>query len=332
MYGADVDAIRDLCEFWRDAYDWRWHEARLNTVPGFLCEVDGVDLHFWRLTRPGRDRLPLLLLHGWPGSMVEFFELLGPLSEDFDLVVPSLPGFGFGGKPRERGWGPARIAAAMDALMARLGYERYGVQGGDWGAIIAARLGADHADRVAAIHVNMLVAPPPERPAPEDAEAVAHWRYWRSLQDAYARLQRTKPDSVTVAQSDSPAGLAAWIVEKFRTWSDCDGHPENVFTRDQLLTNVTIYWVTQTITSSARLYWENQHVRSKEGAGRRVEVPTGVACYPKEVVRFPRAWVERRYNVTYWNDMPRGGHFAAMEEPALLANEIRAFFREVGRA
>lgn len=321
MYGADVDAIRDLCEFWRDAYDWRWHEARLNTVPGFLCEVDGVDLHFWRLTRPGRDRLPLLLLHGWPGSMVEFFELLGPLSEDFDLVVPSLPGFGFGGKPRERGWGPARIAAAMDALMARLGYERYGVQGGDWGAIIAARLGADHADRVAAIHVNMLVAPPPERPAPEDAEAVAHWRYWRSLQDAYARLQRTKPDSVTVAQSDSPAGLAAWIVEKFRTWSDVT--PD----RDTLLTNLMFYWAPNSVASAARIYFE----RTQDPPHGRVEVPVGYAAFPQEIFRPPPAWAEPHYNVVRWTDMPRGGHFAALEQPELLLADVRAFFASTSR-
>ena len=222
-YGAKVDTVRDLCEYWRDGYDWRAAEADLNAVPGFLCEVDGVDLHYWHVRGRAPDAFPLLLIHGWPGSIYEFRELLGPLSEQFDLVVPALPGFGFGGKPRERGWGVTRIAAAFDALMSRLGYERYGVQGGDWGGIIAAKLGAAYPERVAGIHVNYVIAPPPPDAGPEHADAVEQYRLWRTYEDAYSRLQRTKPDSLTVGQADSPAGLAAWILEKFRTWSDCDG-------------------------------------------------------------------------------------------------------------
>jgi pimeloyl-ACP methyl ester carboxylesterase len=325
-YGTKVGAIRDLCEYWRDGYDWREHEARLNEIPGFLCEVDGVDLHYWHVRGSGSHRLPLLLIHGWPGSIYEFHRVLGPLSESFDLVVPALPGFGFGGRPRERGWGVSRIAAAFDSLMATLGYGRYGVQGGDWGAIIAAKLGAAYPERVAGIHVNMLVASPPPDPAPEHAEAVEYYRFWRTQEDAYSRLQRTKPDSLTVAQSDSPAGLAAWIIEKFRTWSDCDGDVVGYFGRDALLTNLMFYWAPGSTASAARIYYES----ARDPAGRdergRVEVPVGYAAFPREIFRPPRAWAEPHYAIERWTDMPRGGHFAALEAPELLADDVRAFF------
>jgi epoxide hydrolase len=326
-YGAKVDAVRDLCEYWRDGYDWRHHEAQLNRIPAFLCEVDGVDLHFWHVQGSGPDRLPLLLLHGWPGSIYEFHAVLGPLSDTFDLVVPALPGFGFGGAPRERGWGVSRIAAAFDTLMSSvLGYERYGVQGGDWGAIIAAKLGAAYPQRVAGIHVNMVVARPPADPAPEDAEAVERERLWRTYEDAYSRLQRTKPDSLTIAQSDSPAGLAAWIVEKFRTWSDCDGDVEPYFGRDTLLTNLMFYWAPGSVASAARIYYESLRDPAGRETRGRVEVPVGYAAFPHEIFRPPRAWVERHYAIARWTDMPRGGHFAALEAPDLLVDDVRAFF------
>jgi microsomal epoxide hydrolase len=325
-YGANVETIRDLCEYWRDGYDWRAHEAELNRFPGFLCEVDGVDLHFWHLRSPAPDALPLLLIHGWPGSMYEFHQTLGPLSERFDLVVPALPGFGFGGKPRERGWGVTRIAAAFDTLMSELGYERYGVQGGDWGAIVAAKLGAAYPERVAGIHVNMLIAPPPPDAGPEHAAAVEHYRFWRTYEDAYSRLQRTKPDSLTVGQADSPAGLAAWIVEKFRTWSDCDGDVVGSFGRDALLTNLMFYWAPGSVESAARIYYES----ARDPAGRdergRVEVPVGYAAFPHEIFRPPREWAEAHYAIERWTEMPRGGHFAALEAPELLVDDVRAFF------
>src|SRR5215218_2688715 len=197
-YGAKVDTVRELCDYWRDGYDWRAAEADLNEVPGFLCAIDGVDLHFWHVRGSAPDAFPLLLIHGWPGSIYEFRRLLGPLSEQFDLVVPALPGFGFGGKPRERGWGVTRIAAAFDALMSVLGYERYGVQGGDWGGILAAKLGAAYPGRVAGIHVNYVIAPPPPDAGPQHADAIEQYRHWRTYEDAYSRLQRTKPDSLTV--------------------------------------------------------------------------------------------------------------------------------------
>jgi epoxide hydrolase len=328
-YGAKVDTVRELCDYWRDGYDWRAAEADLNAVPGFLCEVDGVDLHYWHVRGSAPGAFPLLLIHGWPGSMYEFRRLLGPLSEQFDLVVPALPGFGFGGKPRERGWGVTRIAAAFNSLMSVLGYERYGVQGGDWGGILAAKLGAAYPKRVAGIHVNYVIAPPPPDAGPEHADAVEQYRLWRTNEDAYSRLQRTKPDSLTVGQSDSPAGLAAWILEKFRTWSDCDGDVVGYFGRDTLLTNLMFYWAPPahgSAESAARIYYES----ARDPAGReqrgRVEVPVAYAAFPHEIISPPREWVEPHYAIERWTEMPRGGHFAALEEPDRLVDDVRAFF------
>jgi microsomal epoxide hydrolase len=327
-YGAKVEVIRELCEYWRDGYDWRAQEAALNAIPGFRAEVDGLDLHFWHV-RGGRP--PLLLLHGWPGSIYEFHEVIGRLSEAHDVVVPALPGFGFGGAPRERGWGVTRIAATFDALMARLGYDRYGVQGGDWGAIIAAKLGEAYPERVAGIHVNMVIAPPPADAGPEYAEALERERRWRTFEDAYSRQQRTKPDSLTVAQMDSPAGLAAWIVEKFRTWSDCDGDVVGYFGRDALLTNLMFYWAPGSVASAARIYYENLRDPAGRETRGRVEVPVAYAAFPHEIFRPPREWVERHYAIARWTDMPRGGHFAALEEPQALADDVLAFFSSAAR-
>ncbi len=267
--GVDVRYLRELCAYWADGYDWRAQEARLNAIPGFRCEVDAVDLHLWHVRGVGPAPIPLLLVHGWPGSIAEFAQLVGPLADPaahggdpadaFDVVVPALPGFGFGGVPRERGWGVSRVAAAFDALMTReLGYDRYAVQGGDWGGMIAAKLGASRPEHVRGIHVNFVVAPPPARPGPEDAGAVERLARWRRSEAAYSQVQSTKPDSLTVAQSDSPAGLAAWIVEKFRRWSDCDGDVERAFSKDTLLTDVMFYWAPNSTASAARIYLEER--------------------------------------------------------------------------
>ena len=329
--GADVAYVRELCAYWREGYDWRHWEARLNELPGFVCTVDGVNLHFWHVRAAGPTRLPLLLVHGWPGSMFEFLELVGPLSAaGFDVVVPALPGFGFGGAPREPGWGISRIAAAFDTLMTReLGYERYGVQGGDWGAIIAAKLGASRPRSVAAIHVNYVTVPPPESPGPQDAQALEQVRHWRSDEAAYSQVQATKPDSLTVAQADSPAGLAAWVVEKFRAWSDCDGDVERAFTKDTLLTNLMFYWAPNSTPSAARIYLESR--RDPDGRERRggVKVPVAYAAFPREILRPPRHWVEPHYAIARWTDMPRGGHFAALEQPELLLEDVVASFTEL---
>lgn len=329
--GADVAELQELCAYWRDGYDWRAAEAHLNALPGFLCEVDGIDLHFWHVRGTGPSRTPLLLVHGWPGSIAEFRELVEPLAADgHDVVVPALPGFGFGGAPRERGWGITRIAAAFDTLMTReLGLPRYVVQGGDWGGIIAAKLGATSPASVAGIHVNFVTTPLPDDPAPEDAEAIAAIRRWRALESAYQRQQATQPDALTVAQTDSPAGLAAWIVEKFRRWSDSGGDVVGRFGRDTLLTNLMFYWAPSSVASAARIYFESAQDPAGRDARPYVGVPVAYAEFPHEIVRPPRRWVERHYNVVRWTAMPRGGHFAALEEPALLLDDIRAFVAEL---
>ena len=338
-YGIPLDYLRELVEYWRDEYDWRAQEARLNELEHLRTRIDGQSIHFVHARSPHADAFPLLLTHGWPGSVVEFLDVIprltqpqahgGHAADAFHVIAPSLPGYGFSEPTRTRGWDVARISRAFIELMRRLGYTRYGAQGGDWGAQVATRIGALDPEHCAAIHLNMPIADRPEEPvalSDDDKAGLAAIQLFQREESGYALEQSTKPQTLGVALNDSPAGLLAWIVEKLRTWSDCDGHPENVFTRDQLLTNVMTYWVTQTVTSSARLYWEHQHSTETP---ERVAVPTGVARYPKEVLRFPRAWVERRYNVTYWADMPRGGHFAAMEQPELFVDDLRRFFATI---
>jgi len=341
-YGIPLGYLRELVAYWRDEYEWRAHEARLNELAHFRTRIDGQSIHFVHARSARADALPLLITHGWPGSILEFLEIIPRLTEPeryggraadaFHVIAPSLPGYGFSEPTRTRGWDVSRVAHAFIELMHRLGYTRYGAQGGDWGAQVTTRIGAFDPEHCAAIHLNMPVADRPKDPAPltdeEKADLAAMAQFQRE-EAGYALEQGTKPQTLGVSLNDSPAGLLAWIVEKFRTWSDCDGHPENTYTREQLLTNVMVYWVTQTITSSARLYWENQHAGAEKARPEYVGVPTGVARFPKEVLRFPRSWVERRYNVTHWTDMPRGGHFAAMEQPALLVDDLRTFFRTV---
>jgi pimeloyl-ACP methyl ester carboxylesterase len=329
-YGVPTEYLRDLVAYWRDGYDWRVEEARLNELEHFRTSIDGQSIHFVHARSDHADAMPLLLTHGWPGSIVEFLDVIPRLTEDFHVVAPSLPGYGFSEPTRTPGWDVARIARAFAELMARLGYDRYGAQGGDWGAQVATRIGVLDPGHCAAIHVNMPIADPAgdtEALTDADRAGLADLRRFQREESGYALEQGTKPQTLGMALNDSPAGLLAWIVEKFRTWSDCDGDPERAFTRDQLLTNVTVYWVTGSVTSSMRLYWEHQHAADPRPG--YVAVPTGVARYPKEILRFPRAWVEQAYNVTHWAEMPRGGHFAAMEQPDLFAADLRTFFRTV---
>ncbi len=341
-YGSPVDTVRELVEYWRDKYDWRAQEALLNELPHFRTRIDGQSIHFIHARSKHADAFPLLLVHGWPGSVVEFLDVIprltdpeahgGRAADAFHVIAPSLPGYGFSEPTRTRGWDPWRIARAFIELMRRLGYPRYGVQGGDWGAQVVTRIAALDPEHCAALHTNMPLADPPKDAVAQSDEFnadLAAMRQFAREESGYATLQSTKPQTLGVGLNDSPAGLLAWIVEKFRAWSDCDGHPERVFSRDQLITNVMLYWVTQTITSSTRLYWELQHSGAGQRAPEFVAVPTGIARYPKEPIRFPRAWVERRYNVTHWVDMPRGGHFAAMEQPELFTEDLRSFFRTV---
>jgi pimeloyl-ACP methyl ester carboxylesterase len=343
-YGIPTGYVRELVDYWRDEFDWRAQEARLNSLDQHLTTIDGQPIHFVHARSRHPDAVPMLLLHGWPGSVVEFLDVIPRLTEPdahgaraedaFHVVAPSLPGYGFSGPTRDRGWDAWRIARAFAELMHRLGYVRYGAQGGDWGAQVATRIAAVDEEHCVALHLNMPIATKPDEPVPltdqDEADLAAMLRFQRS-ESGYALEQATKPQTLGMALNDSPAGLLAWIVEKFRAWSDCDGHPENVFTRDQLITNVMVYWLSSTITSSARLYWEHQHQSAGEGEPGFVATPTGVARYPKEVVRFPRSWIERRYNITHWVDMPRGGHFAAMEQPGLFVDDVRSFFRLMRR-
>lgn len=339
-YGIPVDYLRQLVEFWRDTYDWRSQEARLNGFDHNWTDIDGQRIHFIHAQSAHPDARPLLLTHGWPGSFVEFLDVIprltnpesygGRASDAFHVIAPSLPGYGFSEPARSRGWDVPRIARAFVALMGRLDYPDYVAQGGDWGAQVTTRIASLDPEHCAAIHLNMAPGVPPQSPealTEEELADLAAMKEFAKEESGYADEQGTKPQTLGVALNDSPAGLLAWMVEKFRTWSDCDGQPENCFTREQLISNVMTYWVTETAASSARLYWENKH--SSAGAPPFVQVPTGVARYPKEVLRWPRSWVERQCNVVYWTVMERGGHFPAMEQPELFVNDLRDFFRTV---
>ena len=343
-YGTDGAYLSELIDYWRTEFDWRAQEQILNELNQFTTVIDGVDLHFIHQRSSNPDAVPLLLIHGWPGSIFEFMEIIGPLSDPasyggnrsdaFHLVIPSLPGFGFSGKPSESGWSPERMAAAFAELMERLDYDRYGVQGGDWGGIIGRSLAGNYPDRVIGFHTNFVLGGPPPNTdrwagvSEEERTFLADRTEAFAEGSGYQEIQGTKPQSLGVGLNDSPAGLAAWIVEKFHGWSDHDGHVEDAFTRDQILANVTLYWVTETITSSARIYYESRHAQNRSTTPY-VSVPTAGAIFPKEIYFTPRAWAEHRYNIVRWTVMPRGGHFAALEEPHLLVDDVRAFFREL---
>jgi len=345
-YGTELGYLRELVAYWRDKFDWRAQEAALNRFAQFRTAIDGVRLHFVHVRSPHPGAFPLVITHGWPGSIFEFHKVIGPLVDPpahggsardaFHVVCPSLPGYGFSEPPRTRGWDARRMAEINAGLMARLGYSRYGAQGGDWGAIISTQNAQVDSEHCAAIHLNMVVAlPPPVAGDPTaglsdlEKQAVADLFSFQKNETGYQAIQGTKPQTLGYGLNDSPAGLAAWIVEKFRTWSDCGGDVERRFTRDELLTNVTIYWVAQSITSSTRLYYETMKSGRFGPAAGRIEQPTGCAIFPKELYRAPRAWAERVYNVQQWTVMPSGGHFAALEEPKLLVDDVRSFFRKV---
>lgn len=328
--GVPLAYLQEVCAYWADGYDWRAREAALNAFPQFTTAIDGLDVHFLHVRSAHPGATPLLLTHGWPGSVAEFEKVIGPLvdppdpADAFHVVCPSLPGYGFSGKPAATGWGLPRIADAWAALMDRLGYPRYVAHGGDWGAIVTTCLGEVHADRLIGIHLTMpLGAPGPgDRDAddPHTVAAVRAYDAYEQVGSGYAKQQSTRPQTLGYGLTDSPAGQAAWILEKFREWTDCDGHPENAIDRDAMLDTITIYWVTASATSSARLYWESAERRPPQP----VPVRTAVAAFPQEILKSTPAWVARRYALTRWTDMPRGGHFAALEQPALLVDDLRA--------
>jgi pimeloyl-ACP methyl ester carboxylesterase len=337
--GVPLAWLQAICRYWAEGYDWRAREARLNRFSQFTTPIDGLDIHFLHQRSPHPQARPLLITHGWPGSFVEFHKVIGPLTDPtahggdaadaFHVVCPTLPGFGFSGKPRTTGWGVDRIAAAWATLMARLGYARYGAQGGDWGSAVTSAIGAQDPDHCLGIHITLAMGSRPQAdgtPSPEETRALNGLKHYRDWDSAYAQQQATRPQTLGYGLTDSPAGQAAWILEKFQAWTDCDGDPENLFSRDELLDNLMLYWVTASAASSARLYWESF------GPGRRkaapVHIPTGVAVFPKEIVTPVRRWMATDYtDIRHWTEMPRGGHFAAFEQPALYLDDVRAFFR-----
>jgi microsomal epoxide hydrolase len=342
-YGTELAYMKGLVEYWRSTFDWRAQERKLNAFPQFTTTIDGLNIHFVHVRSKHPNAMPLALTHGWPGSFFEFTKVIGPLTDPvahggraedaFDVVAISLPGFGFSDKPQRPGVGPERMADVIAKLMARLGYTRYGAQGGDWGGIISRILAIKDAAHVSGLHLNFCVAGPPQGAADPDAGVASaeltlmqERQAYMENERAYQQMQGTKPQTLGYALNDSPAGLAAWIVEKFRAWCDCGGDVEKKFSKDDLLTNVMIYWASGTATSSARIYYENRVATAVAG---RVTVPTACALFPKEISTPPRRWVEARYNLTRWTAMPRGGHFAALEEPELLVDDVRAFFRTV---
>jgi pimeloyl-ACP methyl ester carboxylesterase len=341
-YGSSVAYMQELVAYWRDAYDWRAHERDLNGFAHFTAPVDGIDIHFIHEKGLGPKPLPLLLSHGWPGSIVEFRQLIPMLTDParfgadpadaFTVVAPSLPGYAFSFAENQKRVGVTAIADMFAALMSNvLGYARFGAQGGDWGGFITSCLGYAYPERMIGIHLNFLAVPrDPKAVAELNAEERTYFQTlaaWMKEETGYQWIQGTRPQTLSFGLTDSPVGLAAWIVEKFRAWSDCGGDVERAFSKDTMLTNIMLYWVTGAINSSFWPYYDRRHSPWPIPAGARIAVPMGYAAFPHEIVRPPRSLAERMYDIRRWTDMPAGGHFAALEQPEALAAEIRAFFR-----
>lgn len=339
--GAPLEKVRALCEYWAEQYDWRRCEARLNALGQFRAEIDGLGIHFLHIRSPNPDALPMIITHGWPGSIIEFLDVIAPLTDPvahggdpvdaFHLVIPSMPGFGFSDKPTMTGWGVERIASAWVELMKRLGYDNFVAQGGDWGAMITTMIGKLNPPECIGIHLN----PPrvfPEaddflNPTPAETAAIAANQFYSDFDSGYAKQQGTRPQTLGFGLTDSPSGQAAWIYEKFQAWTDNDGEVENILSYDAILDNIMLYWLPATAASSARLYWESI---SGSFAPVPLSLPVGVTIYPKDIRRPSRRWAERSIsNIIYWNEPEKGGHFAAFEQPDLFVDEIRACFRRL---
>ena len=344
-YGSNLTYIKELVDYWRTDFDWRAQEAKLNAFNHFKSEVDGLDIHFIHEKGKGPNPIPLIITHGWPSCFFEMTKIIplladpasygGDAADSFDVVAPSLPGFGFSDHAQDRGMEIQRVAGMWNKLMSQnLGYPKFGAQGGDIGSGVTARLGFAHSDTLYGIHLTSITRPTPylgpgSKPVTDAEQALITQRdKWFQDEGGYNHIQGTKPQTLAYGLNDSPVGLAAWIVEKYRTWSDCGGDVEKSYTKDELLTIVTIYWVTQTISSSTRMYFENQKNLWAMEKDQKVPTPAGMAMFPQEISKPPREWGERSYHVRRWTEMASGGHFAALEEPQLLAEEVRAFFRD----
>jgi pimeloyl-ACP methyl ester carboxylesterase len=338
--GIPLAYVQEVCAYWAEKYDWRAREALLNELPQFRTGIDGCGIHFVHARSPHENALPLVISHGWPGSIVEFHKVIGPLTDPtayggdaadaFHVVCPSLPGYGYSEKPTRSGWNVERIADAWGQLMRRLGYERYLAQGGDWGAMVTTAIGIRDPQHCAAIHLNMPIAPPDPDTMNDLTEreqsALAGIQHYTDWDSGYSKQQSTRPQTVGYGLVDSPAGLAAWILEKFWSWTDCDGHPENVLSRDELLDNAMLFWLPGTGASSARLYWESFRNAPMDPVG----VPVGCSIFPKEIFRTSKRWAEKRFgSLLHWNELDKGGHFAAFEQPETYVDEVRTCFRSL---
>lgn len=336
--GIPLAYVHELVSYWREQYDWRRAEALLNSFDQFRTTVDGLGIHFLHVRSPHEQARPLLMTHGWPGSVLEFHKVIGPLTDPvayggdagdaFHVVCPSLPGYGFSDKPTQPGWGVEKIAVAWDALMRRLGYEHYFAQGGDWGAMVTTMIGIQNKGACEGIHLNMAIAPPDPETMDDlsaaEQSALAGMKHYQDWDSGYSKQQATRPQTLGYGLADSPVGQAAWIIEKFWSWMDCDGHPENVLTRDELLDNVMIYWLNNAAASSARLYWESFGSVNLEP----VSLPTGITIFPKEIFRTSRRWADKRFtHIVHFSEQEKGGHFAAFERPEVFVDEVRATFR-----
>ena len=343
--GMPLGYLQEVCKYWAEKYDWKTREKALNQYDQFITNIDGLDIHFVHVRSPQENATPLLITHGWPGSIVEFQKVIGPLSDPgshggnpedaFHVICPSLPGYAFSERPSSLGWGTEKTAKAWMQLMQRLGYEKYMAQGGDWGAMVTTRIGQFDLEHCMGIHLNMPIAgPDPETmdnmtEAEQSAlEALAHYDRWDS---GYSKQQSSRPQTLAYGLTDSPAGQAAWIIEKFWSWTDHNGSPEDVLTRDEILDNVMLYWCTATAGSSARMYYES-FVPETGSMEETIDVPMGGCIYPKEIIRSSRRWAEKRYtNIIHWTEQKVGGHFAAFEQPELYLEDVRAFARLLGK-
>jgi pimeloyl-ACP methyl ester carboxylesterase len=337
-YGADIKKVRELADYWQNNYDWRAQEAKINQFDQFITEIDGQQIYFIHQRSPRSDAIPLMLIHGWPGSIVEFLSLIEPLTDPkdknspaFDVIIPSLPGFGFSGPTTTRGWGPQRMAKALVVLMDRLGYSKYGIQGGDWGSAVAQDMAYQAPAQVIGLHLNLLFVPPPNPEAVAQMSAAERKRYsyFDREESSFFFLQASEPQTLAYALSDSPVGWLAWMIGKFQLLTDNNGDFLTAVDRDTFLTNVTLYWATGTVGSAMRIYRENRLAGEDATPSPRLETPIGYADFPREVAVPPFSWISRTYDVVQRTEMPKGGHFAALEQPDLLLDDMRKFFAKV---